>query len=145
MDFPDDIQRLMMAAIDGEIDAANRERLDAYLTEHPEARAEFERLEHLARRTTALRYVEPPPEAWDTYMRELRPRLERQVGFGLLALGLVGLAIAAGVLFTETPAISAGIKLLVGAAFAGIGTLFISVWREKRFVARRERYGRVRR
>lgn len=141
----DEAHGLMMAAIDGELDDAGRAALDAYLAEHADARAEFEDMRALAERTGRLRLAEPPAEVWDHYMEQLRPRLERSVGFGLLYVGLAGLALAFMVLFVRTPAIAPAIKLLVGAAFAGFGTLFISVWRERRHVGRRERYGKVRR
>lgn len=141
----DEAQRLMMALIDGELDAARRRELDTYLADHPEARAEFEEMRALAARTDRLRLAEPPPEMWEEYMTQLRPRLERGAGFGLLALGLTGLVVAFAILFIRTPLVPPGIKLLVGAAVGGLGMLFLSVWREKRFINRHERYGRVRR
>lgn len=141
----EEVEQLMMAAIDGELAEPGRRDLDAYLDTHPEVRVELEQMRALAGRVEALSLAEPPPEVWDRYMDELRPKLERRAGFGLLFLGLGGLALAFGVLFVQTSMVTPGIKLLVGAVLAGLSTLFLSVWREKRHVGRRERYGRVRR
>ncbi len=141
----EEAEGLMMAAIDGELDAAGRNTLDAYLLEDADARAEFEAMRELAERTGRLRLAEPPPEVWDRYMDQLRPQLERTVGFGLLYVGIGGLVLAFALLFLRTPAIPPGVKLLGGAAVAGLAMLLLSVWREKRHVGRRERYGRVRR
>ena len=141
----DEAQQFMMAAIDGELDDTQGRQLEAYLETDPDARAELEQMRALAGRVEAVRLAEPPPEVWDRYMDDLRPKLERRAGFGLLAAGLAGLALAFALVFVRTPLVAPGIKLLAGGALAGGAMLFLSVWREKRHVRRHERYGRVKR
>ena len=141
----EEAQHLMMAAIDGELDDARGAELEAYLAAHPDAQAEYDSMRALAVRVEHLRLAEPPAEVWDTYITTLQPKLERGAGFGLLFVGVAGLVLAFAMIFIRTPAVVPGIKLLVGAALAGLSVLFLSVWREKRHVGRHERYGRVRR
>src|SRR5437764_4714017 len=53
-DRPPDLPELLAAYADGELDAAGRARVEAWLADHPEARAELEAQRKLSRRNQRL-------------------------------------------------------------------------------------------
>lgn len=70
-----DYERLMADALAGALDEAGRERLDAYLAEHPEAAKAFREMEASLNLALSRERPEPPPAFWDGFYDRLEARM----------------------------------------------------------------------
>jgi ferric-dicitrate binding protein FerR (iron transport regulator) len=135
---------LMMAALDGEASAADRQELEALLDGSAELTAEWRRFERLKEVTTGMRLQQPPEEVWDRYWTTTYRRAERRLGWLLLVAG--SLVLAGYWIWHAVEAFLAdtGAPLFLRAAIAAIAIgaliLVVSVVREKIFTARRDPY-----
>ena len=143
------LRGLMMAALDGEISAGNREELDRGLETDAELRREWESMRRVKEVTSEMGFREPPEEIWGRYWTSVYNRTERGIGWILASFGAVVLAgyaaweIVQRVLAdTETPWV---IKLAIFAVALGVMILGISVAREKFFAWRRDPYKEIER
>jgi len=139
----------MMAALDGEIDAAGRDELDRMLSADPELRAEWSRLERLKEVTNTMKLEKAPEEVWDRYWVSVYNRLERGIGWVLGSIGAIVLVsfglwkfVAALLADTEMPGFVKAAILLV---LVGSAILLVSVVREKFFTHRRDPYKEIER
>jgi len=91
--------------------------------------------------------VEPPEELWDEYVDGVYNRMERGLGWVLLIVGAVVLALV-GLWYYVTDFLldpgqgvfeKAGLTVLI----AGLVVLFVSVYRKRRREARTDRYREV--
>jgi ferric-dicitrate binding protein FerR (iron transport regulator) len=137
-------QALMMAALDGEISAADRTQLDALLAQHPDLAAEWQRFTRLKEVTSGMSLRHPPEEIWDRYWDSAYRRVERGIAWMLVSAGAAVLAgywiwhaVEAFLADTTAPL---GLKLAIAAVTLGLFILALSVVREKIFVARRDPY-----
>lgn len=142
-------RHLMMARLDGELSAGERDELDALLAQDAHLRAEWKQLLELKEVTGAMAYHEPSAETWDNYWVSIYNRLERGAGWVLVSLGVTVLvaygtwqAIVSLLADTDVPAF---VKLGIFAAALGAIILLVSVLREKLFTRRGERYDEVER
>lgn len=135
---------LLSGYVDGELDADDRARVEAYLQTDETARREVARLEELKQLTGALRLKEPPPEAWEIFWDGVYNRLERSVGWILLAVGAAVVGAWGAWRLLEVLLLKDSLPLIlrVGilAASAGLLVLTVSVLRERIFKRRRTRY-----
>jgi ferric-dicitrate binding protein FerR (iron transport regulator) len=135
---------LMMAALDGEASAEDRQELAGLLARSPELAAEWGRFERLKEVTTGMRLQNPPEEVWDHYWTTTYRRTERGVAWLLIVAG--GLVLAAYWIWHLVEALLAdtGTPLFLRAAIAAVAIgaliLVVSVVREKIFTARRDPY-----
>ncbi len=143
------LRHWMMAALDGELDDAERQQLEARLATDPELAAEWQRLNNLKELTAMSTISNPPNEVWGNYWHSVYNRIERGVGWILVSLGTLVLvsyglweAIHELLADSEVPSF---VKLAMVALGAGIATLFLSVIREKIFVRRHDPYQEVER
>lgn len=139
----------MMAALDGEIDPAGREELDAMLRSDAGLRSEWDRLRKVKEATKTMTLRKPPEEVWDRYWVSVYNRMERGVGWILASVGAVvllsyGLWNAIGSLLEDEslPWFLKGAILLL---IVGGMILLVSVVREKLFTARRDAYKEIER
>jgi ferric-dicitrate binding protein FerR (iron transport regulator) len=137
-------QALMMAALDNEISAVEREELDALLSAHPDLAAAWRRFVRLKEVTLTMSLRQPPAEIWDGYWQGTYRRAERGVAWILVSVGAIILAAywiwhAVEALLGDT---SAPLAVRAGLAALGVGLaiLAVSVVREKLFTARRDPY-----
>ncbi len=87
--------------------------------------------------------IEPPPEeVWDTFLEGVYNRAERQTGWFVFIVGAVALAAFGVYLFVVEPWASAALKLLIATPIVGLLIVFISVLRQRLFVAKTDRYSR---
>jgi ferric-dicitrate binding protein FerR (iron transport regulator) len=135
---------LMMAALDGEASAAEREELDALLARSAELAAEWGRFERLKEVTAGMRLNSPPEEVWDRYWTTTYRRAERGIAWLLVIAGAVVLAgywiwhaVEAFLADTGTPLF---LRAAIAAVAIGALILVVSVVREKIFTARRDPY-----
>lgn len=143
------LRHLMMAALDGELEAAERSELDRQLAADRELSAEWQRLEKLKELTMTSTISNPPEEQWGTYWQSVYNRVERGIGWILVSLGTTVLvfyglweAVDALLADTDTPGF---IKAALVALGGGTAVLLISVVREKLFVRQHDPYKEVER
>lgn len=137
-------RRLMMAAVDGEISAEDRESLERALARDPGLRREwnaFTRLKEVTRTMTPRR---PPPEVWETYWEGVYRRTERGLGWILVSVSAIVLTVWGawtwvGELLSDTT-MPPLIRWSILALAAGLVILFISVLRERWFLSRGDPY-----
>lgn len=140
----DRIRGLMMAALDGECSAADRQVLEQALEKNPELQREWRDLQRVKEVTNMISVRKPPDEVWASYWTQVYTRNERKVAWVLVSLGAIVLlswGLWQGILqFLGDPDLPGFIKL--GAAFLAIGlvTLLVSVAREKLFVNKHDPY-----
>jgi hypothetical protein len=119
-EHPEEIQILMMKAVDGLLDEAQEKALQTYLRKHPEAKEELDEMmaikegtDHLRQRIAAAFAAAPPREKGLLH-------LLIQSSFFLIFVGITWLAVAGAWLFfhdKDIPlAIKAGHGLLGGAS-----------------------------
>lgn len=142
-------RHLMMAALDGELDSAERAELERLLVERPELRAELDRMGKVKEVTRAVTYRKPPEEVWDRYFESVYNRLERGIGWLLVfasasVLALWALWHAVEALF-EDSSMPFAIKLSIFALLAGGTILLLSVFREKWFTRKADPYREIQR
>lgn len=143
-------QRLMMAALDGEITEDERRELDRLLDGDAALRREWSQLERVKEVTGTMTLTEPPDEVWDDYWRAgMYRRVERSVAWILITLAtliLVGFGLwhAVDVLLEES-AVPGFVRIAVFALLMGGAVLLASVIREKLAVRRRDPYLKVKR
>lgn len=145
----DRLRQLMMAALDGEIDEADRRELERGLACDGEIRAEWEALNEVKDITASLKFREPPREVWGDYWQSVFRRAERGFGWLLLASGaavLGGYGLWRVVSFLATDGgLPWWLRAALAALLVGGAVLLASVVREKWFVARHDPYREIER
>jgi anti-sigma factor RsiW len=139
----------MMAALDDELAAGERDELDALLAADDELRAEWRRLSRAREVTESMRLRKPPEEVWDVYWEGVFNRLERSVAWTLISLGAIvvlgwGVWRAAEALLHDT-SMPPLIKLALVALAVGGLILGVSVVRERWLLGRRDPYRGIQR
>ncbi|MDZ4730115.1 MAG: hypothetical protein SH820_09260 [Xanthomonadales bacterium] len=146
-DFEVEMERvrgLMMAALDNECSAAERQALQQALQQNPELQREWRELQRVKEVTTMMSVRKPPEEVWSSYWAQVYARNERKVAWILVSVGAVILlswGLWQGVLQVlaelDMPDF---IKLAIGALSVGTVILAVSVVREKLFVNKHDPY-----
>jgi hypothetical protein len=143
------VNRLMMAALDGEIATDERDDLDRVLERHPEIRQEYRMMQRVKEVTGTMTYREPPEEIWDRYWVSIYNRLERGIGWILISVGAIALLSWGAWRVIEAlwgdAGIPVGVKLAIFAVAAGLLILAVSVVREKLFTYRHDPYKEIER
>lgn len=134
----------MMAALDGEISAAERAELDTLLARHADLAAEWRRFTRLKEVTAGMSLRQPPEEIWDRYWDSTYRRVERGIAWILVSAGASVLAAYwiwhAVQAFLDDTTAPLGLRLAIAAVAIGLFVLALSVVREKVFTARRDPY-----
>jgi len=138
-------KELMMASLDGEICAADREELESHLVECADCRREFEELSKLTRLVGEIELQRPSQEDMMKYWPSVYAKIERSAGWGLVIIGALIWAAYGVYLFITDPTTGSLTKFLVALPIVGVLMLLISVLRERINVGRSERYKEVER
>lgn len=141
---PERWQQLLVQALDGELSSEEHEEFMTYVRDRPECREEWHRLQRVKEAITMCALYDPPEEFWDAYRRTLRYRLERRVAWvlisiGVMVIGTFGLYQLVLHVFTE-PNLPEWVRWGILSLIGGLVILFVSVVREKWFLARTDRY-----
>jgi len=136
------IQPLMSGYLDHELSDDNRERLEGHLRSCKTCREEFERMKRLINAASGLEVEPPPEEVWDTFIEGVYNRIERQTGWLVVILGAAALAAWGIYVFLTEPWGSVLEKLLVATPVVGLAVVFVSILRERLFVAKTDRYSK---
>jgi hypothetical protein len=142
-------RRLMMAELDGELDAAERQELNQLVAGDPELEKERKRFQRLKEVTDSMAFKPAPEEIWDSYWTSVYSRFERGVGWIFASIGAI-ILLAYGawqgvqqlIADTEIPWF---LKAAILAVVIGLVVLLVSVVREKVFLRSRQRYKDVER
>ncbi len=141
--------RLMMAALDGEISATERQELDQLLETDDRIRDEWERMNRVKEVTSTMAFREPPEEVWEQYWTSVYNRVERGIGWILLSLGTIVLLAYGAWKWMEAIAgaddLPLVLKLAIFGGVVGLIILIVSVLREKLFTRRRDAYKEIQR
>jgi hypothetical protein len=138
-------RELLMARLDGEITPDDLALLERHLDACEECRSEFKEMGELAGLVGEIRLARPSEEDMMRYWPSVYARIERGMGWGLLATGAV-IWVGYGVYaFLTDPMTEALTKLLVALPVVGIVMLLVSVIRERYHVSKTERYEEVER
>jgi ferric-dicitrate binding protein FerR (iron transport regulator) len=137
---------LMMAALDEECTADERQELETLVADRPDLQTEWTRLRRLKEVTTTMRLPEPPEEVWDRYWHSVYNRAERGLAWLLVAGGATVLAayglwlwLAALLADTDVPVL---VKAAIFAVALGLIVLLFSIVRERWMVRLRDPYSR---
>jgi len=138
----DDIQPMMSGYLDDELAEPERAVLENHLAACEACQQEFDKMKQLVTATSDLHVESPPEELWDTFLDGVYNRMERQTGWLITILGAIALAAYGLYLFITQPWGPALIKLLIAAPVVGLTIVFISVLRQRLFVAKTDRYSK---
>lgn len=137
-------QLLLMAAIDGELSAADKPQFEQYIREYPECHAEWQKYVKLKEVTQTMQFTKPAPEVWDRYWVSIYNRLERGIGWIVFSIGCVILLTYGGFKMVEAiitdSKLEAIVKIGIIALIGGLMIVLVSVIREKIFTARTDKY-----
>lgn len=144
-----DARLLMMAVLDGEADADQRQHFAELLAADPRLQREFDELKSLKELTMTNKPQDPDKVLWQNYWAGVYRRLERGVGWVLMSIGLIMLFLYGGWEFARewlgSPDIPLWVKLGGVLAGSGLIILFVSILRETLFHHKHERYKDVER
>ena len=142
-------RRLMMAELDGELGAAEREELNHLVAADPELEKERKRFLRLKEVTDSMAFKPAPEEIWDGYWTSVYSRLERGIGWIFASIGAIILLVYGAWQGIEEMISDASlpwyIKTALLALLFGLVVLLVSVIREKLFLGSRQRYKDVER
>jgi hypothetical protein len=137
---------LMMAAVDEELAAPDKEQFEWYLNQYPECRLDFDRYTRIKEVATNMQFTSPPEEIWERYWLRVYNRIERGVAWVLLSIGatiLLGYGFYKAVeSIIVDPEIALLLRIGLLAGLAGAAILIVSVVREKILTSRTDRYQR---
>ncbi len=144
-----DNKDLMMAYLDGELDDAQKNTLEAHLKTCPQCQSELDEFNKLKDLTDSISLAEPEDHVWEHYWDNVYNRAERHLGWILSSLGGIVLFIYGGYLATKTIIMNPGVDLIFKVCLVvlivGCAILFVSVLRERLYFWQKDRYKDVRR
>jgi predicted anti-sigma-YlaC factor YlaD len=145
----DAFKPLLMGYLDSELTETEILRMEQHLKECSDCASELEEFRKLKEVTNSMHILVPDDKYWEDYWSHIYNRLERKVGWILTSIGVIVLAsyglykLVADMLFHHGMPLMVGIGVL--AFIVGICTLAISVLRERIFLAKSDKYERIKR
>ena len=137
-----DLRALLMGYLDGELDAADRARVERALAEDPGLARDLAQMRQLQEMLGGLGVDGRTDAELDAFWGSVYNQLERHTAWILLTLGFVGVVAAGGYLFFTHPGTHWSIKAAAACGLLGTLLLLFSVWRERRRVEPHDRYSR---
>ncbi len=144
----DTYKTLLMGYLDAELTETEAERFEQHLKDCADCSAELAQFRRLKEVTQNMRVVAPDEKYWDVYWSNIYNRLERRVGWILMSLGsilLASYAVYALILELFETQIPLVVRIGVLALVVGLCTLLVSVLRERIFLAKADKYERIKR
>jgi anti-sigma factor RsiW len=133
---------LLMGYLDGELDEAERARVEAALEGDAALRRELDEMRRLKEMTRGLGVDSRKDAELDAFWSDVYNRLERSTAWILLVLGFSGVVLGVGYLFFTHQGTHWSIKAAAACGLAGSVLLLWSVWRERCRVLPHDRYSR---
>jgi hypothetical protein len=142
-------EELLMRALDGELETAERAELDRLLSDNPELRDEWDRLSKLKEVTVNLKFRDPPEEMWAGYWTSVYSRFERGVAWILVSVGAIVFGswgawqvVRDLMADNDLPTV---VKWSILALIVGLVMLLVSVLRHRIFVSQTDPYKEIER
>ncbi len=145
----DTYKPLLMGYLDGELTELERQRVEAHLLDCEECKTELLEFGRLKEVTQNMHVFVPDDKYWEEYWSHVYNRLERKIGWILTSIGIILLAsyalydLVLSVFVKNNIPLAVRIGLL--ALVAGFCTLLVSVIRERIFLAKSDKYERIKR
>ncbi len=140
---------LLMGYLDSELTELEVLRIEEHLKGCADCTAELEEFRKLKEMTQNMRVLMPDEKYWEDYWSHIYNRLERRIGWILTSLGAILLTSYGLYALVEQFLLRRGIPLLVRigvlALVVGFCTLLISGLRERIFLAKSDKYERIKR
>jgi predicted anti-sigma-YlaC factor YlaD len=145
----DAFKPLLMGYLDHELTELEALRMEEHLKGCAGCAAELEEFRKLKEVTQNMRVVMPDDKYWEIYWSHIYNRLERRVGWVLLSLGSI-LLTSYGLYYVVARLLLQGdiplvVRIGVVALVVGLCTLVVSVLRERIFIAKSDKYERIKR
>lgn len=143
----EEIQKLMMAYLDGEISEEQKNLVEKHLATCEKCKAEFDSFTQLKEVTDKVKLADLKEDIWAGYWKGVYRRIERGAGWIFLSIGAIVL-LALGVfqffknLFLD-PGVSFIVKIGIGFLAFGVIVLLVSILRERVFAYKHERYKEI--
>lgn len=144
MDDREQLNLQMMAFIDDELSDEDRRAFIERCFADPELAEELARYRRLAEIASSMQLREPEDYEYERFFARLSARLERRLGFALLAAGLV-ILLGAGLWALVCSTLPLGVKVGAAVSLCGLALLVSSVARMRLRLRRLDRYQGVRR
>jgi predicted anti-sigma-YlaC factor YlaD len=140
---------LLMGYLDSELTELEVLRMEEHLRECADCAAELEEFRKLKEVTHNMRVLMPDEKYWEDYWSHVYNRLERRIGWILTSLGAILLTSYGLYALVEELLLRKGIPMIVRigvlALVIGFCTLLISGLRERIFLAKSDKYERIKR
>ena len=136
------IEPKLSGYVDNELTSGERRNVEAHVENCGQCRKVLEEMEQLTAVTAPLRIAEPPEEVWENFLDNVYNRLERRTGWVFFVFGVIVLTAFAVYHYVADPWTSPFNKTLLAVPIGGLALLFVSVWRQRIFVAKTDRYTR---
>ena len=144
-----DYKDLMMAYLDGELDAEQQKTLEQHLTSCGKCSAELKEFKELKHLTDNVKLIEPEDRIWNQYWGNIYNRIERGIGWILFSIPAVILLTYAGFkaieAVIEDRTVETWLKVALLVLIAGLAILLVSIIRERLYFFKKDRYKDVRR
>jgi len=137
-----ELEILLMGYVDGELDEADRRRVEEALASDPTLQAELEDMRRLQSLTANLGIDKKTDAELKTFWGSIYNRLERNTGWALLLAGVLGITCLGFFVFMESDSTHWSVKVLVGSMGLGALILLWSVLRERLHILPHDRYSR---
>ncbi len=140
-------QQLLTKAVDGELSDEEKVEWNELLRTDSALREEFAAQQSLKEVTMGFTLKKPPEETWDRYWAGVYARIERGLAWLLVSIGAaVVLAYAAyhalATLIADAT-MPGWVKLGIATLLLGVAVLVVSVFREKWFARKSDKYREV--
>jgi len=141
------MKELISSYHDGELDKEQNKIVEEHLKICSECREEFERMNKFEEVMGKMELKKPSKDVWQIYWASVYNRLERRIGWILLAIGAMILLFFGGYKMVEgiirDPSAPLLLKVGILVLLGGVIVLLVSLIREQFFVRKRERYEEV--
>ena len=145
----DAFKPLLMGYLDSELTELEVLRVEEHLRGCAECAAELEEFRKLKEVTHNMRVLMPDEKYWEDYWSHVYNRLERKIGWILTSLGAILLTSYGLYALVEQLLLRKGIPMIVRigvlALVVGFCTLLVSALRERLFLAKLDKYERIKR
>ena len=145
----EDYKHLMMGFWDGELDEQQKLSLEEHLKSCEECKIELEEFKQLKQITEGIHLAEPEEAMWEHYWSGIYNRIERGVGWLLFSVAGVLLLMYGGFKVIEEivtdPTVNIVLKVGLFGLIGGLAILLASVFRERIYFRKKNRYKDIRR
>ncbi|MHC4938382.1 MAG: anti-sigma factor family protein [Planctomycetota bacterium] len=137
-----ELEILLMGYVDGELDEADRRRVEEALASDPALQAELAEMRRLKDLTAELGIDDKTDAELKIFWGSVYNRMERRIGWMLLLAGVLGLGALGLFFFLDSDETHWMVKVLTGCMGLGALILLWSVWRERMLVLPHDRYSK---